>query len=90
MANQDGGVFKTTGPAKNAKKKKVNKHVTAPEGKFTTFHKTIQRDAFKQINDAFMRDFTQKRPNDMLLIAVPAPHYQSGPNQGGYHQPHHQ
>lgn len=44
VANQDGGVFKS---AKNnaapvaTKKKKVNKYVTAPEGKFRCFHKTI-------------------------------------------------
>ena len=40
VANQDGGVFKSAGVGgpKNAKKKKVNKFVTAPEGKFKTFH----------------------------------------------------
>lgn len=66
VANQDGGVFKSTGVGgpKNAKKKKVNKFVTAPEGKFKNFHQTIQRDGLKQLTEAFVRDFTQKKPDD--------------------------
>ena len=64
VANQDGGVFKTA--AKKGKGKKNNK-ITAPAGKFQTFHASIDKKALSDVTSAFVKQFVQKRSSDSFL-----------------------
>lgn len=52
VANQDGGVFKA---AAKKGKTKVNKKVTAPAGKFKNFHSQINKEALKDMTNAFLK-----------------------------------
>jgi len=64
VSNQDGGVFNRA--AKTSKRKKNNK-VTAAAGKFKTFRTSINKGAFEDMTNSFLKDLVQKKPTDSFF-----------------------
>lgn len=44
--------------------------MNAPVGKFKTFKKSIEKNAFAEMNKGFLAEFVQKKANDTFFVPV--------------------
>lgn len=64
VSNQDGGVFSKAG--KSGKRKK-NSKVTAPAGKFKTFHASINKAVLEEMKNSFLKELVHKKNTDTFF-----------------------